>query len=133
MTEPQEITVTVINTTTGEYEAVLNGSSSMVDAQMQSGLIFQPGTFDGARQYPDLTNPENPVAMDKTPVPHTVNGNIITLPGDELHCIVTGPIKDSFAIQAGETELTFTADVPGQYTLTLSGVKYLPTEVDIAI
>lgn len=92
------------------------------------------GQANDSVQYMDLTEPDNPAIADKTPVPHTVTGNIISgLPGDELQVKVTGPIADSFDIPAGETELTFTADVPGQYTLTLSGVKYLPTEVQVAV
>lgn len=104
-----------------------------IDMQAQTGYTAMEGEARDDIHYVDLTDPDNPAIADKVSVPHTVTGNVITLPGDDLHCEVTGPITDSFDIPATETDLTYTADVPGQYTLTLSGVKYLPTEVQVAV
>lgn len=103
-----------------------------LEMQAQSVYIVMEGEARDDIHYIDLTDPENPTIADKVSVPHAINGNLITdLPGDELHCIVTGPAIDSFTIPAGEAELEYAPEAPGTYILTLSGVKYLPTEITL--
>lgn len=127
-----EITISIV-TPDGNIQRVVSCPESMVDIQVGAGEIAVLQDSRDTVHWFDMTDIENPVRMDKSLVPHTINGNLITLPGDALTCEVTGPITDSFDIPAGETELEFTADVPGQYILRLRGVKYLPTEIDLAI
>lgn len=84
-----------------------------------------------AANYVDLSG-SDPVIADRIPLPHSVDGNVISGLPVPVQVRVDGPLMDAFEVPDGEIE--FAPPVPGTYTLTLTaGAMYLLAVVTLEI
>ena len=123
---------TVYNSATGEILRSGECPDDMVylQAQNETETVLPFGSND-AVNYVDLTGPD-PVIAEKTPLPYSITGNVISGLPTPTRIRAQGPLTDDFEVLDGELE--FAPPAPGTYRLTLtSGVMYLPAVVELEI